>query len=88
MAGKKKSYQISEELMFKLLKFHLFDFDVANDEELMKSNQEISKLLNEKLNSMIEHELYTTYKTGTPEEQEKARKEYLERKGIPSSFRW
>ena len=34
-------------------------------------------------------ELYTKYKTaGTPEQQEQARKEYLEKAGIPTSFRW
>ncbi len=34
-------------------------------------------------------ELYTKYKTApTEEEKEKARKEYLDRRGVPESFRW
>lgn len=40
-------------------------------------------------NVQISHELYTKYKTApTQEEQEKARREYLEKRGVPDSFRW
>lgn len=49
----------------------------------------LSTLIENKVRSMTEHDLYTTYKTATSEEEkEKARKEYLESRGIPSSFRW
>jgi len=51
--------------------------------------EEICKGLEQKLDSMVRHELYTKYKTApTAEEQETARKEYLDRRGVPNSFRW
>lgn len=41
------------------------------------------------LDAMVMRELYTKYKTApTEEEKEKARKEYLDRRGVPESFRW
>lgn len=50
---------------------------------------EIEKALMEKLDSMVKRELYTTFKTApTEEEREKARQEYLDKCGIPESFRW
>jgi hypothetical protein len=43
----------------------------------------------DKLQKMADRELYTAYKTApTEEEREKARKKYLDSKGIPESFRW
>ena len=45
--------------------------------------------LEKKLDAMVMRELYTKYKTApTEEEKEKARKEYLDRRGVPESFRW
>lgn len=42
-----------------------------------------------KLDAMVMRELYTKYKAApTEEEKEKARKEYLDRRGVPESFRW
>ena len=39
--------------------------------------------------SLLRHELYAKYKTAsTQEEREKARREYLEKRGVPDSFRW
>lgn len=76
-----KSVQISQELFMKLLRYHLIeDFSCEDD---------IKKGLEQKMNAMIERELYTKSKT-TPseEEREKARQEYLDRRGIPDSFRW
>ena len=50
---------------------------------------QLYSLLDSKLNKLIEHDLYSKYKTApTPEQREKARQEYLDRKNIPSSFRW
>ena len=50
---------------------------------------EIKKGLEEKMEAMVRRELYTKYKTApTEEEREKSRQEYLDRKGIPESFRW
>ena len=37
----------------------------------------------------LRHELYAQYKTAPTEEQrEQARQEYLDRRGVPESFRW
>ena len=50
-----------------------------------KSGQGLEK----KLDSLVQHELYGKYKTAlTQEEQGKARQEYLDRRGVPDSFRW
>lgn len=41
------------------------------------------------MNAMVERELYTKSKTApSEEEREKARQEYLDRRGVPDSFRW
>lgn len=46
------------------------------------------KLLSDKVDRMIAHDLYTTSKTAlTEEEREAARQRYLDKKGIPQSFR-
>ena len=45
--------------------------------------------LEQKLDSLVRHELYAKYKTApTQEERENARQEYLEKRGVPDSFRW
>ncbi len=76
-----KNVQISEELFFALLKYHFVEMDDVLPE--------IKKGLEEKLDSMVMRELYTKYKTApTEEEREKARKEYLDKRGVPGSFRW
>ena len=73
--------QISEELFIVLLKYHLVEIDDVLPE--------IKKGLEEKLEAMVRRDLYTKYKTApTEEEKEKARKEYLDRRGVPESFRW
>ena len=42
-----------------------------------------------KLDALVMRELYTKYKTATSEEErEKARREYLDKRGVPESFRW
>ena len=76
-----KNVQISQELFFDLVRFHLLEM-----EEL---SPEIKKGLEAKMEAMLKHELYTKYKTAlTEEELEKARKEYLDRVGIHRDFRW
>ena len=76
-----KNVQISEELFFALLKYHLVEI-----EDVLP---EIKKGLENKLEAMVRRDLYTKYKTApTEEEKEKARKEYLDRRGVPESFRW
>lgn len=76
-----KNIQIPEELFIALAKYHLMD---------MKDVQpEIKKRLMDKMDSITMRGLYSKYKTApTEEEKEKARKEYLDKRGVPDSFRW
>ena len=51
--------------------------------------EEIRIGLEKKLDAMVLRELYRKAKTAPTEtEREKARQEYLDRRGIPDSFRW
>lgn len=76
-----KNVQISEELFFALLKYHLVEIDDVLPQ--------IKNGLEEKLEAMVKRDLYTKYKTApTEEEREKARQEYLEKVGMHRSFRW
>ena len=76
-----KNVQIPYDLFMELLHYHLVqEDDYAED---------IRRSLEEKLDAMVRHELYVKYKTvPTEEEREKARLEYLDRRGVPESFRW
>ena len=67
--------QIPKDLLLALFQYHL-----AGNEDYLP---EIEKALMEKLDSMVKRELYTT-----EEEREKARQEYLDKCGVPESFRW
>ena len=50
---------------------------------------EIKRELEKKLDKMVMRDLYGKFKTApTEEEREQARKEYLDRRGVPESFRW
>lgn len=41
------------------------------------------------MDSIKMRSLYSKYKTGsTEEEKQKARQEYLDKRGVPDSFRW
>lgn len=76
-----KNVQIPQELFMKLLRYHLLDDDSCADD--------VKKGLEQKMNTMVGRELYTKSKTApTEEEQEKARQEYLDRRGILADFRW
>ena len=76
-----KQVQISEDLFLSLVKYHILEY-YNEDEKIVKE-------LKEKYDSIVNRNLYTKYKTAlTDEEKEKARQEYLNRKGIHSSFRW
>ena len=73
--------QISEELFVDIVKYFLLE----QEERL----PEIRRGLEQKLDALAMRELYTTYKTAPSEaDREKARREYLERRGVPQSFRW
>lgn len=79
---REKSIQISRDLFIKLIEYFVFDEHENHDE--------IKKLLNEKLDKAIKHELYSKYKNQslTEQEREKARKEYLDMIGMRDSFRY
>ena len=63
------------------MKYHLL--------EIEEVRPEIKKGLMDKLDSISMRLLYSKYKTApTEEEKEKARKEYLDKRGVPDSFRW
>lgn len=76
-----KNVQISQELFIALMRHFLLE-----QEELYP---EIKKGLEKKLDALVMRELYTKYKTApSEEEREKARREYLDKRGVPESFRW
>ncbi len=76
-----RNVQIPYELFMGLVRYHLLEDDSYVDE--------IRHSLEKKLDALVRHELYAKYKTApTEEEREKARKEYLDKRGVPDSFRW
>ena len=76
-----KNVQIPYDLFVALVEYHLGYDDEYEDE--------IRQGLEQKLDSLVRHELYAKYKTApTQEERENARQEYLEKRGVPDSFRW
>lgn len=76
-----KQVQIPQELFVQLIYYHLMEDDSYIDE--------IKIGLEKKLDALVLRELYGKSKTApTEEEREKARQEYLDRRGIPESFRW
>ena len=79
--------QIPESLFYDILRYYLITSEGKEvPEELGKR---VFDGLCDKVQKITDRELYTTYKTApTEEEKEKARQEYLDRKGIPESFRW
>lgn len=76
--------QISEKLFLDLVKFHCLDHN--HDQELQQS---IMQELEKKLDAIVTRNTYTQYKTAaTAEEREKARQEYLDKRGVHQDFRW
>lgn len=76
-----KQIQIPEELFLLLMKYHLLDMEEVQPE--------IEKGLMDKMDSITMRLLYSKYKTApTEEEKQKARQEYLDKRGVPESFRW
>lgn len=76
-----KQVQIPQELFVQLIRYHLME-DNSHEDEIRIG-------LEKKLDAMVLRELYGKSKTAlTEEEREKARQEYLDRRGIPDSFRW
>ena len=76
-----KNVQIPYELFLQLLQYFLMDN--YDGEEIIRLG------LEKKLDRMVMRDLYGKFKTApTEEERERARKEYLDRRGVPESFRW
>lgn len=76
-----KSVQIPYDLFVDLVLYHLRGEDDVEEE--------IRRGLEQKLDAMLRRHLYSRYKTAPTEEQrERARQEYLDRRGVPESFRW
>ena len=79
----KKNVQIPYELFMDLVRLHVLEID---DAETWKR---IEKGLNTKIDALLMHELYEKYKTApSKDEREKARQEYLDRRGVHQDFRW
>lgn len=80
---KEKTIQISEKLFLDLIAYFL------SGDESPERKTRIKEQIDEKMDKLINHMIYTQYKTDpNPAEREKARLEYLDRVGISSSFRW
>ena len=76
-----KNVQIPFTLFRQLVSYHLLDDSSCSDE--------ICTGLEEKMDHLVNRQLYTQSKTAaTEEEREKARKGYLDKKGIQENFRW
>ena len=76
-----KNVQISQELFIALMRYFLLEQEALYPE--------IKKGLEKKLDALVMRELYTKYKTApSEEEREKARREYLDKRGVAESFRW
>lgn len=76
-----KSVQIPYDLFVDLVLYHL---NSEND-----FDEEIRQGLEQKLDAILNRQLYSQYKTApTEEEREQARQEDLARRGVPQSYRW
>lgn len=78
--------QISRELFVQLLQY--FNDTTLTDNELLELTNQISSELDDKLNKLVQRDLFTRYKTAQTEEQrEKARIKYLDSIGIGKDWR-
>lgn len=80
---REKSIQIPEKLFLEIAQYFLLEkHEIALEKNIIKG-------LSDKIEAIIRHDLYSKYKTAsTPEQQEQARREYLDKIGMPQSFRW
>lgn len=75
--------QIPEELFLLLYKYHCLGLRDQDLQDLIR------KGLEGKMDALVARSLYTESKAAaTQEQRERARQEYLERKGIPAAWRW
>lgn len=78
-----KNVQIPLETFVALCKVHLMGFDDTDTLEGIK------KALEGKLDALVKHDTYSTYKTAdTDAEREQARQKYLDMIGAHENFRW
>lgn len=84
---KMANIQIPEDLFYDILRYYVI---TSEGEEVPEElDKRVFSGLTDKVQKIIDRELYTTYKTApTEEERERARQKYLDSKGIPESFRW
>lgn len=76
-----ENVKLPYELLWALIQYHL----IGNEDVEV----EIKRGLEDKMEAMVKRQLYTNSKTAPTEEQkEKARQEYLDRKGVADEFRW
>ncbi len=81
---KEKQIQIPAQL-YNVMAMYILDESFRTDDNFKYIEKEILK----KIDRQLEHELYTKYKCApSQEEKEKARKEYLDKRGIHHDFRW
>lgn len=67
----------------------LYRLVIYNDVDSEESYKRIKQQLEAKFQKIVNHELYSIYKTAsTEEEREKARQEYLDSIGMHKDFRW
>lgn len=91
---KQKQVQISEETFFDALMIchSILDDEIRDclDQDKLEIVERFQKALEVKLDKMVLHDIYTKSKDTnlTDEEREKARQEYLDRKGIHKNFRY
>lgn len=72
------------------VEIYFTDMENRLRESTIKNKRYVFDLkVEKKLDALVTRELYTKYKTAPGEEErEKARLEYLDRRGVPDSFRW
>lgn len=84
-----RNIQITEELFINLIRYHFSDEIGYDDEAIFDLEREIKSGLQKKLDKISMRGYYTKFKTAeTEQEREKARKKYLDERGVPESFRW
>lgn len=78
-----KSVQIDTQLFLSL-----YNYFFGDDAPQGYEADEIRRKLQEKVNKLIDREIFTQYKrASTPQEREEYRQRYLDRKGILRDFR-
>lgn len=84
MEKQPQNVQISFKLFLDLIQYHCIQ-----DEPDPDLQDQINKELVKKLDAIVTRDIYSRSKTAaTPEERERARQEYLDKRGIHKDFRW